>query len=236
MKALIIDDEPLPAKYLKELINSNCREVLSCEIITNPVLALEIIKEHDYDVIFLDVEMPKMTGIEFLKHAKLGSNTSVVFITAHENYAIEAFKSNAVHYILKPVDLEELKVATSKVKKYRELVKESEKSKQKGSITLFDGTDYRLIEFDSLIRIEASGSYSKVVLDNDSHILVSKRLGSIQKELDQEVFFRCHNSHLVNSKKIEKISKTSSTINLINGELIPLSSSYKSELNRRIKG
>ena len=108
MRALIVDDEPLPGKLLMEMINKHCFEIEETSYISSSTEALKELSDSHYDIVFLDVEMPGMNAFEFLDEANLPHNTVVIFVTAYSNYAVEAFKADAAYYILKPVQKEEL--------------------------------------------------------------------------------------------------------------------------------
>ncbi|KAA3647537.1 MAG: DNA-binding response regulator [Bacteroidetes bacterium] len=228
MKALILDDEPLPAKYLRELVIQHCKLVSTCIIMNDPVAALEYLKENHCDLIFLDVEMPKMTGLNFLENAEIDEDTAVVFTTAYKTYALEAFKVNAIHYLVKPINLAELLIAVNKVFEYLKAKNILKQSKNDQSyLTVFDGERYRVLAYSNILSLHASGSYTKIVLSNEKDILLTKRLGSIFKELDNEKFIRCHKSHGVNISKIKIINKSESNIQLINGSIVPFSNSNR---------
>ena len=230
MRILIIDDEPLPAKYLKELLVQHCSDVDSITILNNPLEGIEYLKKNDFDLIFLDVEMPKMNGIEFVKHARVKDSTSIVYTTAYENYALDAFKVNAVHYLVKPIEVDELLTAIDKVKKFQGFNKKDSESVNY-SINLYDGDKYRLLEYEDIFWLKADGSYTKVYLVSES-FLVTKRIGELEKELLAEGFMRCHNSHLINKNKIRGINKAKFTLILENGVEIPYSNSKRKEVYR----
>ncbi len=231
MRAIILDDEPMPAKHLEQMIKRYCFDVKQTIIFNVASKAIEHLKKNEYDLLFLDVEMPEMDGFQFLDKAELPFETKVIFTTAYSEYAIEAFKANAVHYILKPVTKEEL---ISSVRKAGSVSLESPVSvSNKNSISVFDGEDYLLIKVEEIVRFEADGSYTKIVLESGKGYLSSKRLGAYQKKVPLTDFLRCHNSHLVNIKFISKISKgKSGYLTLTDKEVIPISSSKKDEVNQ----
>lgn len=228
MNILIIDDEPLPAKYLEELINQNYSRVTICKILNDPIEALEYVRDNKFDLIFLDVEMPKMTGIEFVKHASLDYSTSVVFTTAYENYALDAFRSNAIHYMVKPIEIEELMIAIQKTEDYLKIIKPPEE-KKKECLTVFDGDDYRVLSYDEIIRLQADGSYTKVFLKGE-YVLVTKRLGEVFKDLSESDFVRCHKSHVVNLSKIQSVNRSENSIKLKDGSEVPFSNSNRKKM------
>ena len=114
MKALIIDDEPMPGKHLQGLIEEHCFEIEHTHVIDSPLVALDHLKENEYDIIFLDVEMPHINGFELLKKVRIPAKTQVIFTTAYSQYALDAFKVNAAHYLLKMVKKDDLIEAVRK--------------------------------------------------------------------------------------------------------------------------
>lgn len=229
MKALIIDDEPMPAKHLREMIKQHCFEISEIEIIQSPKKAMTYLEENKFDLLFLDVEMPEMSGIEFLKQINLPLSTSVIFTTAYSEYALDAFKANATHYIVKPVEAQELITALRKVllKNNSFTKNDKEDSNQGKSISVFDGEEYTIVKTDDIIRLQADGSYTKFILKN-GEILASKRMGFFEDKLNSINFVRCHNSHLINLKEVSKLSKgKGGYLIMSNSDTIPISSSKK---------
>lgn len=232
MKALIIDDEPMSSKYLLEMVTSHCFEISSTTVYNVASKALEHLKDNVYDIIFLDIEMPGMNGFEFLTHAGLSNRTSVIFTTAYSQYAIEAFKANASHYLLKPVMEEDLIHA---VRRASRLTSEPSSINQENAdlIHIFDGEDYLIINKSDIIRLEADGSYTKFITKNAPPILSSKRLNQYLEQMDSKKYFRCHNSHVICLNEIIKINRgRAGYIELKNKDLIPVSQSKKEELKK----
>ncbi|MEQ8907740.1 MAG: LytTR family DNA-binding domain-containing protein [Vicingaceae bacterium] len=236
MKVLIIDDEPMPAKHLQEMIKKYCFEIVSTELCFSPVEGLKLIKDQSFDILFLDVEMPKMDAFDFLAKADLGSQTVVIFTTAYSQYAIDAFKANATHYILKPVMEEELVKAVRKAGKQLRNVSNSEveNAASVNSISVYDGEEYEIIKIDRVIRMEADGSYTKIILQG-KELVSSKRIGFYEDKLEHSGFFRCHNSHLINLSHLEKLGKgKGGYLSMANKDVVPLSISKKTELEKRL--
>ena len=235
MRAIILDDEPMPAKHIEQMIKKYCFEIKETVIFNVASKAIEYLKSNDYDLLFLDVEMPEMDGFQFLDKAELPFDTKVIFTTAYSEYAIEAFKANAVHYILKPVMKEELIAAVRKASNAISYHQDNQ-LEHKSSISIFDGEDYLLIKTRNVIRFEADGSYTKVCLDSGKDLVSSKRLGEYERRLSKADFIRCHNSHLVNTSFISKISKgKAGYLTLINNDIIPISNSKKEEVNKLLE-
>lgn len=231
MNALIIDDEPMPAKHLREMIKQYCFEIGDIEIIHSPKLAIEHLEEHEYDLMFLDVEMPEMNGVELLKHVQLPKKTAVIFTTAYSEYALDAFKANATHYIMKPVEENELITAVRKSmlkKQNNKATTSADKKSDEKIVSVFDGEEYSMVKTSEIIRLEADGSYTKFVLKTGI-ILASKRMGYYQDKLDSKCFLRCHNSHVINKDEVAKLSKgKAGYVIMTNDDIVPISPSKKS--------
>jgi len=230
MKAIIIDDELLPGKLLEAMLEKYCFEISDVEVFTSALKAIEHLKENTYDVLFLDVEMPEMNSFDFLKRAMLPNETELIFVTAHSQYAIEAIKVEATHYLLKPVDQNELIVAVRRAhKNWEGRVQVQNESSER--ISIYDGEKYVIIDKADIIRMEADGSYTKIVLEGKPDILASRRLGYFEQKLPGNDFFRCHNSHLVNILHIKSVERgKTGFIKLKNEEEIPLSHTKRNGL------
>ena len=229
MRALIIDDEPMPAKHLREMIHQYCFEINEISIIHSPIEAMKQLEETEYDIVFLDVEMPEMNGVEFLQRVTLPRKTCVIFSTAYSEYAVDAFKANATHYLMKPVEERELVLAVRKV-----LEKRNRPNVVSDTISVFDGTDYAILQQKDILFLKADGSYTQFVLQEEQ-ILASKRLGYFEGKLSEQHFFRCHNSFVVNLIHVVKMGKQKSPyLVLKNGEMIPVSASKRAELESKL--
>ncbi len=232
MKALIVDDEPFPAKHLKELLEQYCFEITEIDMLFSPLEAIEKLKHKHYDILFLDVEMPKVNGMELAKKVKHSSNTQIIFTTAYSTYAVDAFQANAAHYIVKPVDEEELVLAVRKAQMQISKRSASDKNKE-GKISIFKDNEYLIVSQNDIVRIEGDGGYTKIVIENNEH-LSSKRMGHYAEVLDEKQFMRCHNSHIINIDKVSKVNKADGYVTLINGDIIPVSSTKRNHLYERI--
>lgn len=231
MRALILDDEPMPAKYLEQMVIKHCFEIKHIEIFNVASRALKELETDPYDIIFLDVEMPEMDGFQFLEKADLPVETQIIFTTAYSEYALEAFKANARHYLVKPVVKDDLILAVRKA--LSAIPTKEQNTEKKNYISIYDGEEYLLLKKDEIIRFEADGSYTKVITLNSKSILSSKRLGEYEKKVDPKEFVRCHNSHLVNINFINKVSKgKGGYLSLKNDEVIPISTTKKDDINR----
>jgi len=233
MKALILDDQPLTGKYLCSMIEEHCFEIQSLRFISSPLEALEHLTEHQYDLIFLDVEMPLLNGLEFLERADLPRHTQVIFTTGYRKYAVEAFQLNAVHYILKPVSQEDLIQAVRKASlALSQSLKSSPALPQ--NLTVFHGNEYHVVPIAKLICLEADGSYTRLELE-DFSLIASKGLSHYTQLLEPYGFFRCHKSHLINLKKVSKFSKGKpGFVTMEHQKVIPVVASKGGELQKKL--
>jgi len=232
LRAIIVDDERHSLETTAILIRKFCPDVEVIAELQNPIDAVEIINTEEPDLLFLDISMPKMNGFELL-NVLTYKDADVIFTTAYDEYALEGFKQGAVHYLVKPIDAEDLVESVQRVKKKRSEGKSSGINgmglKPKIPISSLNGVE--LIEVDQIIRCESDGNYTTIVLQQRK-ITVSKTLKEIEKQLvDFPFFFRLHNSHLVNLNQVVKyIRGEGGSVILSNQEEIGVSRSKKMEL------
>ncbi len=214
MKAIIIDDEPKARQVLEILISENCPDLEVVASAEDLLSGIERIKEHKPDIVFLDIEMPEHSGLEILDFMGDEVNFRIIFTTAYNSYAVEAFKLSAIDYLLKPLRPEKLKAAVEKaVKNVKnnqiserliELKRSlSESSFSKIGLPYSDGIKF--VEFDNIICIKASGMYTEFYLKTDKMILVSKPLKHFTDLLEKSSnFYKPHRSYLINLLHIKE--------------------------------
>lgn len=228
MKALIVDDEPMPGKHLEGLVRKHCFEISEVKVINSPLKAIEDLSNNEYDIIFLDIEMPVLNGLELLEKIQLPEKTHVIFTTAYSQYAIEAFKVNATHYLLKMVTKEDLIDA---VRKVSHLKYKSNNIQKLPSLSIFIGEEYVILSQEKIIRLEADGSYTKIITATNDEFLSTKMLGYYEKLLSDELFYRCHNSHIINFKKVHRLSKgKKGYVVMGNEDIVPLATAKREQL------
>lgn len=211
IKALLVDDEKHALITLEHLLKKyEDVEILAC--VQDSSEAKEIIKELQPDLLFLDIEMPKLNGFELLNQFE-EINFKVVFTTAYDQYAIKALKINALDYLLKPIDSEELKTALDKFIQEQIFTSEEQishlnqfKSHQlTETIALSTNKGLIFIKTKDIMYFEADGSYTHVILSNGENHLVSKSLANFEEVLeDNPLFFRSHKSNIVNLNFIKQ--------------------------------
>ncbi len=213
IKAIIIDDEMHCRKTLGILLKEYCPDVQIIEQCDNGESGAEAIKKLKPDLVFLDIEMPRMNGFEILeKFSEI--SFAVIFTTGYDQYAIKAFKFSALDYLLKPIDHEELKKATQKVNKQspHPLTQQLEILLQRlnhqpsaiNKIALPTMEGLQMIPVDSIISCGSDRNYTTVLLKGNKKIIVSKMLKDIEEMLDEYSFLRVHHSYIVNLNEINK--------------------------------
>lgn len=227
MKALIIDDEPAFRIMLKELLNANFKDIDVVDECADAISGFTAIKKHIPDIVFLDVEMPGINGVELLD--KLPERKfDVVFTTSHDKYALQALKQQAVDYLIKPVNIIDLTIAIEKINRHRAIKKVQQAESQVIALPTGDGLSF--YQVNEIIRCESDANYTTVFLTNADKIVLTKQLGEIETMLAPFGFYRTHKSHLVNLKLIKKIVKSEGGyIVMHDGAQIPVSRQKKEE-------
>lgn len=216
IKAIIVDDEIAAREVISNLIHDFCPNVQVVAEISDSYEAEKAIMRLQPDLVFLDVEMPKRSGIQFLQSLKK-INFDVIFITAFDQYALQALKLSAVDYLLKPVDIKELIQAVHKVQsgksnlnRVHNLIENSSSNKKKIVLPQADIIDF--VEIDNILYCIAEGSYTRFVLNNKREILTSKSLKNYEEILIPEGFYRCHKSYLVNLAAVTRYQRDGALI------------------------
>ena len=216
IKAIIIDDEPNSCEALATLLGRYCPEVEVIGININGADALSAIRQLQPDLVFLDVEMPKMNGFEMLEQLQQ-VNFDIIFTTSYDQYALKAIRFSAIDYLLKPIDRNELQRAVQKIihRSQRTITKQVEILMQKihqpaksiSKIALPTMEGLQMIPVDSIIRCESDGNYTTLLLKSRQKLLVSTSLKEIEEMLEDYSFARVHRSYLVNLNEVEKYVK-----------------------------
>ncbi len=244
IKALIIDDERHSRNLLTKMLTDFCEGVEVVGEAHDVPSGIALLKAQQADVILLDIEMPGGDGFDILNAVDY-SHFNVIFITGYDQYAIKAIKYAAMDYLLKPVDLEELQAAITKVKNYQSdtsgklrFLHTNYKSRNEElrQIVLPGRDSYSVIELDKVIRIEAQGSYVMFHLENNKSHLVVNSLTHYEELLPQENFFRIHKSHLINIHKVERVDLgRRGKVRLNDGSELDIAARRKSTFNQMIK-
>lgn len=247
IRAVIAEDEPRNIDILKTVLEKHCDNVEVVGTANNVKKAVEVIRETEPDVLFLDIEMPPHKGFEVLeKFPEI--NFDVIFITAHEEYALQAIKFAALDYLLKPINIEEVKAALKKVKPrskgqtnelaaiLKEYLKDKEQTFSKIVIPSNDG--YNVVDLNNIVYCEACDSYTKIHTNENNKVhLISKPLKEYDDLLSDKGFYRVHKSFLVNINHIRKIIKgIGAAVIMSDGANIPISMRKKDEFFQSLKG
>ncbi|WP_156306173.1 LytR/AlgR family response regulator transcription factor [Sphingobacterium endophyticum] len=240
IKAIILDDEIRGSGLLQHKLQEFQEFLLVAAVFNDPQEALKQIPNIEADVLFLDVEMPFMNGFEFLE--KIGQfDFEVIFVTAYNIYTLDALKANALDYLLKPVNNEELELA---IRKLQNRITQKEKLKKvdliesrpnMARIALPTAEGIHLVKRDDILRVEAMSNYSIFYLSNLSKIIVSRTLKEFELLLENTQLLRINRSVIVNLDYIVKYRKgEGGTVEMLDGSEIEVSPSKKKQLMDRL--
>jgi two-component system, LytTR family, response regulator len=213
--ALIIDDEPNARILLREMLKIACPEVqviAECGDLPNGVKAIRKLKPM---IVLLDIEMPGHSGLELLDFFNEDEvDFSVIFTTAYHEYAIQAFKLNAIDYLLKPIEMSELEAAIARYVKRQgasnlSQVREMTQQAQQRKIAVPSGTTLKFLEPDQIVYLKADNTYTEVIMLDGSKHVVSRTLKNFEEALaDDPNFFRSHKSYIVNMVHVTQYNKS----------------------------
>lgn len=232
LNCIVVDDEQIGIDILNDYIKET--PFLNCVFTTqHPVSALEFINNMEVDIIFLDINMPKLNGIEFAK-AIQNNKAKIIFTTAYDEFAIQGYELSVIDYLLKPIPFTRFLKAAQKALNFFENKKMSDKAKKFLTVQGDMKGSYKKIDFDEIIFIESKGNY--VIFEcKDRKVICRATLSSISAQLPANQFLRIHKSHIV---KLESISSMEG--NKINLKTNPqkhliVSSFFKSDLLKYLK-
>ncbi len=241
LKTIIIDDELDSIRLLQLQLEQNCPQVEIAGTYTSSVKALQDIEILQPDLLILDIEMPVMNGFELLEKI-LHLNFSVIFITAYNQYALKAFRFNALDYLVKPTDTKELIEAIAKAEK---LIKPTSdqlnqlKKQLRGEpvtkIAIPGAHGVTFIDLNEIIYSEASNNYSKLVLTGKRNFIISKTLKDVQEVLEEEHFLRVHRQYIINLNHVTQFNRNEGMLTMDNGEHIPIARNQKEKLVEKYK-
>jgi two-component system LytT family response regulator len=241
IKAVIIDDEQHSLETTDILVRKYCPGILVTGLADSPEKGIALIDALKPELVFLDIAMPRMNGFEMLQFIQF-KNFEIVFTTAFDAYAIKAFKVNAMDYLLKPIEPEELIRAVEKVKAKIEknqqlnriddiLQNSTLQGFRKSKLALPVDGKIAMLEYDSILYCESDGNYTRIYLSGNKRLMISKTLKDIENMLPQTGFFRIHHSYVVNINHIkEYIRGEGGEVVMSNGEIIRVSRNKKEEL------
>ncbi|MDO6490061.1 MAG: LytTR family DNA-binding domain-containing protein [Cellulophaga sp.] len=237
LEAVVIDDEIKAIQSLTWELTNFSDEIKVVASFTDPYEALNYLEANTPDCVFLDIEMPIMDGFQFMQKVK-ERDFPIIITTAYNQYAIKALKNEAIDYLLKPIDTDDLNDTITKIKKFsnkngtierlEQLLVGFNSNKSNKRITL--NTDGKLIflNSDEIMYAESDGNYSTLYLDDGNKVVLTKKLKEVEEILTLENFFRVHNSYIVNINKVKEFIKTDGYIVLQSDDRIPVSRQKKS--------
>ena len=222
LTCIIVDDELHSRDTTRMIMEMVCPHVHIVSMEADAMAGAESIRAHEPDFILLDINMPHMTGIEMLGLLP-NYKGEVIFLTAHDEYAVAAFKKGALHFLLKPLDPDDLAAAVQRVSG----TPVDSKDGNWLSISSTDG--WVVLRKSDVIRCESFKNYTTIYTKAEKHT-ISKTLKEVQDKLSDEHFYRVHNSHLVQIAHIQKVMKSDGgNVLMDNGDLIPISKGKKKD-------
>ena len=239
MTCVIIDDEQNNILNLQMLLQKHCNNITVSGTAMNAEDGMKIINKNKPDVVFLDIQMPGKNGFQLLQSLQQ-FDFEIIFVTAYDQYGIQAVKWSALDYLLKPIKIEELQAAVNKAaEKYGQkkqnaqlqnlmaLLQQKDK-KEEQRIALPSAKEIRFVQVAHIVRCESTNNYTTFYLTNSEKILVSKPIYEYEELLNEWGFLRCHQSHLVNKKYIKSwLKKDGDVLLLEDGSEVPVSRQKK---------
>lgn len=246
-KVLIADDESIAREILQKQLQ-RYTQVELIAICKNGKEALTAIEKNEPDVVFLDIQMPELNGIDLAKSLKINKLPLIIFVTAFDNYAIQAFEANAIDYLLKPFDderfdrtfqkaLKQLELTnkqefTAVFEKYGQFFQQMSQPSYAEIVTVKDGGRIQLLKVADLIYIEADGNYISLYTEKSRHLL-SETLAHFETKLNPKTFVRIHRSTIVNLHFIKEIQSHFNgdySVILKNEKVLRMSRNFKDNL------
>ncbi len=224
LNCAIIDDEPLAADLLASYVQKTPFLHLTGTY-NSAIAAMKILRDNPVDLIFLDIQMPELSGVEFAKI--LPRNTKIIFTTAFSQYAVEGYKVNALDYLLKPVSYDDFLSASNKAMEWFNTVRKQETYAQ--DRFMFVKSDYKLqrVALDDILYIEGLKDYVRIYLENGDKIMSLMNMKKLEDYLPRPEFLRTHRSYIVHMPKASVIDR----FRIVFGNVyIPISDSYKEEV------
>ncbi|QNR25204.1 LytR/AlgR family response regulator transcription factor [Croceimicrobium hydrocarbonivorans] len=244
IRTLIIDDEQSSIELLETLLSEYSPHIELIAQAQSVKEGIERIQELKPELLFLDIDLPDGEGFKVLE-ATRDLNYQVIFTTAYNEYAIRAFEHSALHYLLKPINIDKLVEATSRYKDIpeqgfgEEKLDELKKSfhQEPDKLALANMLGYEFVEISQIIRVEGEQGYSRFFFLDNKEVLVSKAIGEYEKLLNPHGFFRVHKKHIINPSYLISMQKgKTSTLLLEKGHQVPLSSKRKPWFISKLKG
>ncbi len=236
LRTIIIDDEPDSVKLLQLQLSQHCPQVEVVGSYTSTVKAFDGIETLLPDLLFLDIEMPVMNGFEMLDKL-LYTNFSLVFVTAYNQFALKAFRFNALDFLVKPIDTNELIEAVTKAEQrikptssQLSMLQKQLRGEPVTKIAIPSQHGVSFIDLNEIIFVEASNNYSKLVLTDGHHFLISKTLKDVQEVLEEDHFLRVHRQYIINLNHVKQFNRNEGVLTMSNGQHIPVARNQREHL------
>lgn len=235
ISTIIIDDEQNARENLKLILADFCPEITVVAEASSAEEARLLIENHQPNLLFLDINMPNEDGFELLDSIE-NKNFSVIFITAHNQFALKALKAGAIDYIEKPIDIEDLQTAVSKIsiekdsagnvdyKMIKSLLNEYRDDNKSDTIAVPTLSGYEIIKAEDIVHLEADESYTRIFLIDGKKCISSMTIARYEKVLNSNTFFRVHKSHIINTRHhLKEFNRHDGNVAIMDtGEAIPV--------------
>jgi len=245
LKAIIIDDEMSSRNTLRQKIETYCKELTIVSECENGETGIEAIETVRPDIVFLDVEMPRMNGFVMLQNLE-NRDFELIFTTAYDHYAIRAIRFSALDYLVKPIDIEELMAAANKAVEKRKLhspnvrietllhnLLDEKSTGNRIAIPSLEGLQF--VEIGNIIYLEAESNYTIIYIKDGYKITVSKTLKDFEELLSHQLFIRIHHSHIINKNHIQRyIRGEGGQVIMSNGKILDVARRKKEEFMKAI--
>lgn len=225
LTAIIVDDELHGRENLKKIIENYCPEIEMLACADSVINAKKLVYNHKPEVVFLDINMPVLDGFDFLDEYD-DRNFMVVIVSAHEDYGINAVKADVIDYLLKPINIKELKLTVKKLISIKNKRTQVEIVQENDKLVIPSTHGFKVVVFDDIMHLEADGCYTTIFVKDGKKIVVSRTLKDFEDILSKVNFFRIHKSHLINLKYVKDYSNLS-------GNLVTMADGNKVEISRR---
>ncbi len=247
IRSIIIDDEPNNIENLQIILKEYCPAVEVIATASSADEGLSVISQHRPELVFLDIQMPEHSGFDMLKALSV-INFEIIFITAYDKYALQAIKVSALDYLLKPIDIKELRPAVDKaqekivarqqnrrIEHLMEYITAGKKSTVKIALPTFHETMY--VKIADILRCESSNNYTQFYLYNGERVLVCKTLKEVSEILQPHRFIRTHQSHLVNIEGVKSyLREDGGSLLLTDGTKVPISRQNREMVKETLNG
>ncbi|TYA92299.1 LytR/AlgR family response regulator transcription factor [Seonamhaeicola marinus] len=236
-KVIIVDDEASGRQLIKEYLQ-NYKDLILLGEANNGVDAVKLINEFKPDLVFLDIQMPGMTGFDVLTH--LEELPQIIFSTAYDQYALKAFEVHAIDYLLKPYTKKRFKTSIEKLynnsnNKVRPLAESLllEESQYPKRILVQSQNKLVTLSLEDVVRIEAYGDYSKIIV-NDYSYLSNYGISTLEEKLNNNIFIRVHRSSIINLNKVKELNKYTKSydVTMLNGDVVRVSRGYMDNIKK----